>query len=675
MSPAPSAALTAVHAAAVAIAAVVAATVPPPVARAQAREAGGASPPPRDSIAPNPFAHFETHHLANGVKVWFKHLPGAPNVSVSAGVPVGADADPPGREQLAHFTEHMLFSDREGRTEKEIKDAVESLGGQLNGLTFSNHTWYYVTIAREHGLFAIEWLAGILSPHPMDPEVVERGRQPIENEVDARPRQLLGHLRAALNPAWLVRPGFWQREFGIERRRSPHPDYWKSLGRITPEDLRGFYDRYYAPGAMTVTIVGDLDRNRALAAAERTFGALAPRPVERWRFAVSDPGRRKIAYRWDFGGTVRYRSRHKLFDPSARELLTALFVRDLLNRRLNQRLRFGERKAVYGVIVRLAVRGHAAYLEVASRIDRDDYSFATEVIDEEVELLLRKGPAEPARFEADREALVERLRAANRTAESLNGWTRDVFHDPAVFADFPDVLSFYRDLTQEQVATFARHVFEPARQVLTVTRVHPFPQGTVLVALAALVWATLWVLAWALTKPIAIKGIRYIGRFRLPAVLRAGYALATAAVVLVLARLTLAAYGWVSGRWIEGIDHFGAQAALNAGALVLVLAASSLVAASAPRRLLLFDDHLRIKSRAWRSRILRAEDIAEISVRRFRSMWLTRDVFRSPPLAFGLLRPGIYIRPVTGRSYFFRSRDTEEMAEVLTAWWVESLEG
>jgi len=677
MPPTPSAALTAAPAAAIApaIAAAVAAAVLPPVARAQAREAGGASPPPQDSIAPNPFAHFETHHLANGVKVWFKHLPGAPNVSVSAGVPVGADADPPGREQLAHFTEHMLFSDREGRTEQEIKDAVESLGGEVNGLTFSNHTWYYVTIAREHGLIAIERLAGILAHHPMDPEGAERRRQPAENDAAATPRRPRDCTRVALNSAWLVRPGFWEREFGMERRRSPYPYYWKSLRRITPEDLRGFYDRYYAPGAMTVTIVGDLDRDRALAAAERTFGALAPRPVERWRFTVSDPRRRKIAYRWDFAGTVRYQSRHKLFDPSAGELLTALFVRDLLNRRLNQRLRFGERKAVYGVIVRLAVRGRAAYLEVVSRIDRDDYSFAREVIDEEIGLLVRKGPAGPDRFEADREALVERLRAANRTAESLNGWTRDMFHDPAVFADFPDVLSFYRDLTQEQVAAFARHVFDPARQVLTVTRVHPFRQETVLVALAALVWATLWVLAWALTKPIVIKGIRYIGRFRLPAVLRAGYALATAAVVLVLARLTLAGYGWVSGRWIEGIDHFGAQAALNAGALVLVLAVSSLIAASAPRRLLLFDDHLRIKSRAWRSRILRAEDIAEISVRRFRSMWLTREVFRSPPLAFGLLRPGIYIKPVTGRSYFLRSRDTEEMAEVLTAWWVESLEG
>ncbi len=649
------------------------ATALPPAASATGQEPVDPAGAPQDSLAPNPFAGFETHRLGNGVKVWFKRLPGAPNVSVSAGVPVGADADPPGKEQLAHFTEHMLFSDRDGRTEQEIKDAIEGLGGERNGLTFADHTWYYVNIAREHGLFAIEWLAGILAPHPMDPELVERGRQPVENEVEARPRQLFDHLRTALNPSWLVPPDFWEREFGIENDRQPFPDFWKSLRRITREDLRGFYDRYYAPGAMTVTIVGDLDRDRAVGVAERTFGALPPRPVNRRQASVEDPGRRKATYPWAFRPNVRYVSRHKLFSASAENLLTALFVRDLLNRRLNQRLRFGERKAVYGVRTVLVMRGAAAYLEFNSRIDRDDYGFATWVIDEEKDFL-RQASLDPARFEADRGAVVERLRASNQTAESLNLWTARFFYEPDVFADFPDVLSFYRDLTQERVAAFADHLFDPSRQVLTVTRSRPVGQGVLAVALVALAWITLRVLGHLLTRPIRMKGLRYIGRFRLPAVLRAAYTLATMAVVLVLARLSFAAHDWVVSGWIQSFHSYWFQAACNVVLFVLLLAASGLIVASAPRRILLFDDHARIKSRAWRSRILEPGEIAEISIRRFRSIWLTREVLRGPPLAFGLVRPGIYIKPATGRSYFFRSRDTEELAEVLTSWWVEKLD-
>ena len=383
--------------------------VEPPAADTGAAEA-------QEPESDDPFAGFETHFLSNGVKVWFKHLPGAPNVSVSAGVPVGSDADPPGKEQLAHFTEHMLFSDHDGRSEQEIKDAVESLGGQRNGFTYRDHTWYYVTIGQEHGLFAVEWLAGILSPHEMDPAVVDRGRQPVENEIRAQPRELFDHLWAALNPAWLAPPDFWEREFGIERLRAPFPDMWRSLQRITPEDLSGFYDQYYSPSVMTVTIVGDLDRGEVLEQAQRTFGSIPARPVTRWATAAEDPGRGRITYHWGFQSTAQYQSRHKLFYATADELLTAFFIRDLLNRRLNQRLRYGERKAVYGASANLGMRGPAAYLQIGSRIDEDDYDFAKAVIDEEIEYL-RSGSLNAAEFEADRAALVERLRAANQTAD------------------------------------------------------------------------------------------------------------------------------------------------------------------------------------------------------------------------------------------------------------------
>ena len=624
--------------------------------------------------AANPFAGFETHYLSNGVKVWFKRLPGAPNVSVSAGIPVGSDADPPGKEQLAHFTEHMLFSDHDGKTEQEIKDAVEGLGGRRNGFTYRDHSWYYVTIGKEHGLFALEWLAGIMSPHAMDPAVVERGRQPVENEVRARPRELFDHLGAALNPAWLVPPDFWEREFGVDRLRPPNPYLWRTLRRITPEDLRDFYDRHYAPAAMTVTVVGDLDRGQALATAERTFGSFPARPVDGWTIAASDPGRGRTTYGWGFQSAAQYQSRHKLFYPSTDELLTALFVRDLLSRRLNQRLRYGERKAVYGASASLVMRGPAGYLQLGSRIDKDDYDFAKGVIDEEIELL-RAGAHDPADFETDRAAVVERLRASNQTAESLNFWARSTFYDPGTFTDFPDVLSFYQTVTQGQVASFAARTFDESRQVLTVTRTQPVSQGMMALAVVVLIAVTLKAVARVLTKPIRMKDIRYIAHFRLPVALRAAYVLGVAGFTLALIRLASAGLDRTADRWVQAVDIYVVQYASNGAILVLLLAASTLIITSAPRKLLVFNDHVRIKSRAWRSRILKAEDIADLSMRRFPGVWLSRELFRGAPLAFGLRRRGIYLRPVKGRSYFFRSRDTAELAEVLGEWWGRPVSG
>ena len=631
------------------------------------------SPTPPDSTAlANPFAGFETIRLSNGVKVWFKQLPGVPNVSVSAGIAVGSDADPPGKEQLAHFTEHMLFSDHDGRTEQEIKDAVEGIGGRRNGFTYSDHTYYYVTIGREHGLFAIEWLAGIMSPHEMDPEVVQRGRQPVQNEINAQPRELFDHIEVLLNPAWLAPPGFWEREFGIEPQRGPNPYLWRSLNGITPEDLRGFYDRYYAPAGMQVTIVGDLDRDEALAIAERTFGTFPARDVNRLDIATEDPGRGRAEYGWGFNATIQYLSTHKLFEPTADELLTALFVRDLLNRRLGQRLRYGERKAVYGASFSLAQRGPAAYLRLGTRIDKEDYGFATGIIDEEIEWL-KAGSLDSAEFEADRAAVIERLRAANQTAAALNAWTQNYFFDPAVFEDFPDVVSFYQNLTQEQVADFAQQVFDESRQILSVYRPEPISQATLVIAIVALVWGTLLLMGRWLMKPVQMMEIRYIARFRLPVVLRVAYTLGLAASLVATGILAEVGTRWAFPL-VQSLDNYVVQNAANVAVLVVALTMGCMIYAAAPRKLLLFSDHVRIKSRAWRSRILHAEDIEEISIRRFPGVWLNLRLLRGPPLTFGLLKPGIYLKPGKGRSYFFRARDTDELAEALGAWWGSPVE-
>jgi len=69
--------------------------------------------------------------------------------------------DPRGKEETAHFLEHMLFGDHRSLTELEIKEQVDSLGGSGNGYTSPNRTFYYVTLPAEFGLLGIEWLATI----------------------------------------------------------------------------------------------------------------------------------------------------------------------------------------------------------------------------------------------------------------------------------------------------------------------------------------------------------------------------------------------------------------------------------------------------------------------------------------------------------------------------------
>ena len=239
-----------------------------------------ASPTGDSSASPNPFAGFETIVLPNGLRVWFKSLPHDPNFAISVSIPYGSDSDPPGLEELAHFTEHMLFSDHMGRTEEEIKAEIEDLGGSRNGYTYTDHTYYYAVVDSKHAMIAIDWLYRIVSPHTMPRDIVERQRIPIILELGARQRGLVDWIQALyIDPPFLRLPGFWKREFGLSTRRNCDYDPYRSLKRITPVDLRRFYNNFYVASRMILTVVGNVDRDAALSKINETFATLPARPA------------------------------------------------------------------------------------------------------------------------------------------------------------------------------------------------------------------------------------------------------------------------------------------------------------------------------------------------------------------------------------------------------------
>lgn len=623
--------------------------------------------PPPSEMKVNPFSGFETFYLSNGLRVWFKQMPQAPNVSISLGVPYGWDSDPRGKEELAHLTEHILFSDHDGRTEQEINDAIDGIGGRHNGFTTPDHTWYYVTVSKEHGGFALEWLSRVLSPHVMGADVVERNRQPVALEINAQPREFFEGLWALLNPSWLLPRDFWRREFRMKTRGGRRYDRWASLQRITPEDVADFYERYYVPEAMTLTVIGDLGRSEVLEIAERTFGSLIKRHVPPREVAVEDPARRRATYYWGFGPNVRYSAQYKLFNSNTQDDLMLLFVRDLLRRRLNQRLRYGEQKAVYGLQVSTTQRGPGGFLQIEGSIAESEYDFAQGIIDEEIAALVN-GTLPPEEFEADRTALVERLRGENSTAQALNFWVLRNFYDPSKYTDFPDLLSFFADVTQDEVAEFAARTFVSEREVTTLVRAQPMSQGMLAIVALLLVFLTVRGVAWTLTRPVTMAGILYVARFRMPIPLLIGAVVGFGAVGLIVGRLIVFVVQALALAFVVTIDNYNSQLLFYAAMLTTAVALSILYLSLFPHKIIVFPDHLRIKFLAYRSRVLKPDDLLEISTRRFHQVWFRKDVFRSVPLAWGLVGPGIYLRPTKGRAYFFRTRNTAELVDVLGGW-------
>lgn len=615
----------------------------------------------------SPFAGFETHRLSNGLKVWYKHLPGDPVVSISVATPFGSDRDPVGKEQLAHFTEHMLFSDQPGLSEEEIKREIEARGGVYNASVTPDRSFYYVRIGREHARFALEWLHRILAPHAMAAEVVDRQRQPVALEVRARPRQFFDWLLAYyINPPSLRTPGFWEREFGIETWSSRDYYPYSSLNNISSADLRWFYDTYYVPSLLTLTVIGDVERGPMLDAIRETFATLPVRPEPEPANALRDPRRYRQTVYWAYRSNVYYANRFKFYEVTADQEITLIFLSRLLSKRLNDRLRFSERKVAYGISVGVAKRGGAAYLYITGGLKPEEIEFARGVIEDELDAL-RSGTLPPDQFDEDRAALTRQLKVANASPEDLEGWVRNFFYDPRVHADFPDLASTFESMTLDEVEHFAREHLVRERQVLTIIYPHPITQGLLLVFVAVLLWLSVSAARRGFLRPVDMSRIRYIARFKLPRLYSLAALAALLALIAVGGRLLAYLFQVLADRWLVTLDSFLVQWIAYAGMLVTLVLFLFLVLAHVPRKVLLFDDHAMIKYLSFRSWKIPLAQLEEVSLRSFPAVWLSRRLWRCVPLTLGVLTPGIYLRQRGGRAYFFNVRDRDEFLRVLAA--------
>jgi predicted Zn-dependent peptidase len=580
-------------------------------------------------------------------------------------VAVGSDDDPPGREELAHFVEHMLFKDDGEKSEQEIEREVLDRGGSNNGLTYPDHSFYYVHIPARHGEFAVDWLWRRLRPRVMDPALVAAERDPILLEIGARPRELLDWFEALYwDPAWLRLPDYWKREFGLDTRSGRDDDLFRSVHAIQPEDLHACYQRWYVPERMVLMIAGDFERDALEGQLERSWGTLERRDEIFERKRVRDPGKPRAYYDWNSRSNVDFNLSWRLFDLNADEVLDGIFLGNFLSRRLTEQLRRGEDKSVYSISAGMTARGPATVFQISAAIHPRKLEHARGEI-EKVVALLRGGELPPEEFARDREALVAALRSEATDVSAYMPWQQAWFHDTQRFAVFPDVLTAFEQQTPESVSRFIRTHWRPESRMTSIQRPHPFSRVQRWGIGIMLVWLVSRLMRLLLVRSIEMTRIRYVARLRLPLLYAAVVGAGLLLVVAVLTRLAWYLWSILRAEFVLPTDDLVTQEGFQAGALVLATVAVLGLASLLPRKLLLFDDVLLVKYLAWRSRPLHPEDLESVGLARFHEVWLSGRLRRCVPLTLGIFSPGILLETRHGRSYYFSVRDRAELLDLI----------
>jgi predicted Zn-dependent peptidase len=626
---------------------------------ADERHPGDELQPADAPLPPNPFSRFESFRLPNGLKVWYAHLPGSTMTSMAVIVPYGRDRDPRGREQTAHFLEHVLLSDRQGRQESELARELARRGGSHNAMTGHSYTQFLLDIGTAEAEYGVQWLHDVIAPRLFSDDLVQRNRQPVALEVSTRDGALLpGVGTSYISHPRLRPPMFWLREFGIAAQEERGADQRAGIAAITAADLRAFYDSYYSPSSMTLVLITGVPRIALQPALDSTFGTLPWRPSPA---AAEPPTVRRHesrAFTWHVGESTRLSMRFRIADLDGRDQLRLLFIEDLLRHRLMERLRRGEAKLIYSISAGTAIRGPVAFFGIQADLAPRNERPTRAAIAAELDRLARAAEDTIA-FYADRDVLSRRVRMENASPGALRQWATDRFYRPDLQDGFPDIGEYYATVGPDSIAAFAARLFTAENRIASISRPLPLPAPVLLLAAVLIVLAAARLYRRLTLQPADMTAIRYVARIRntLPARIISGAAL----VVLFFAggRLIVAAFHILIWHRILAIDSFPFVAAA-AAALLFSLCMACLAAAGAVHaKVLVFDDEVRLKSVTYRSTIIPGSHI------------------RGPRLVTGakslhLRRPalwpgagGVFMELQDGSGYLLRTREPDALLAAL----------
>jgi predicted Zn-dependent peptidase len=100
--------------------------------------------------------------LDSGLRVVTEALPGLRSVTLGMWVGSGSRDETDVSSGASHFLEHLLFKGTEDRGAREIAEAIESVGGEMNAFTTHEQTVFYVRLPDTHIELAIDILADVL---------------------------------------------------------------------------------------------------------------------------------------------------------------------------------------------------------------------------------------------------------------------------------------------------------------------------------------------------------------------------------------------------------------------------------------------------------------------------------------------------------------------------------
>ncbi len=202
--------------------------------------------------------------LDNGVQILTEDIPHVRSLALGVWVDVGSRDEPEEMAGISHFIEHLLFKGTGKRTARQIAEALDAVGGQLNAFTTKEFTCYYARVMDEYFDLALDVLSDMVFNPLFKPEDIDRERNVILEEIkmyEDTPDELVHDVFATT---------IW-RGHSLGR---PIIGNAQIIGSLSREQVIGYYQQNYAPANLVVAVAGNINHQEAVEKLRRVFGSV-----------------------------------------------------------------------------------------------------------------------------------------------------------------------------------------------------------------------------------------------------------------------------------------------------------------------------------------------------------------------------------------------------------------
>lgn len=223
------------------------------------------------SVLISTFAFSQVHpfKLDNGLTLLVKEDHRAPVATIMVWYNVGSADEPGGLTGISHALEHLMFKGTPKYPLGVFSKTISNLGGQENAFTNTDYTAYFEKIAAKHLPTSLALEADRMQHLLLDEEEFKKEIKVIQEER---------RLRTDDNPQALT----FERFLAAAHLSAPyhHPviGWMNDIQHLNIQDIRNWYQRFYAPNNATIVVVGDVQPQTVLAQVQQYFGHLKKQP-------------------------------------------------------------------------------------------------------------------------------------------------------------------------------------------------------------------------------------------------------------------------------------------------------------------------------------------------------------------------------------------------------------